>query len=192
MDRVADRYLASLEDLDRHVEAIAPAQWHDPTPCSAWDVRALVDHLVYETLWVPDLVSGMTLAEVGSRHEGDRLGSDPPAAWRAAAGRATAAVPRADPGVAVHTSGGELDLDEYLTQMLFDATIHGWDLATAIGGPHAIEPEVASDLLSWFAPQAARWEAAGALAPPVPVHGDAPAGERLLALTGRDPSNPLG
>ena len=46
-------------------EAITSDRWSDPTPCAEWDLRMLVDHLVYETLWVPDLVAGATLAEIG-------------------------------------------------------------------------------------------------------------------------------
>ena len=44
---------------------------------------------------------------------------------------------------------------EYLTQMLFDASIHGWDVAQAIGVAHEIPDEVARELYAWFAPQAA-------------------------------------
>lgn len=192
MRDVATRYLAALDEVDRHVQAIEPARWNDPTPCTEWDLRALVDHLVYETLWVPDLVRGMTLAEVGSRYEGDRLGVDAIGAWSAAKRAAVDAVSTSGLDVAVHTSGGQLTADEYLTQMLFDASIHGWDVAMAIGVGHSIPGDVASDLFEWFAPQARQWVEAGILAEPIDVGADADASTRLIALSGRDPASPLG
>lgn len=192
MQDVAARYLRALDEVDRHLATITSERWADPTPCTEWDLRALVDHLVYETLWVPDLVAGATLAQVGSRYEGDRLGDDPIGAWRAAKLATVQAVRTSGLDVSVHTSGGELTADEYLTQMLFDASIHGWDVAQAIGVAHGIPDEVARDLYAWFAPQAAGWVEAGILAPPVEVPEDADVSTRLVALSGRNPAAPLG
>lgn len=192
MQDVAARYLGALDGVDRHVRAITPDRWADPTPCTEWDLRALVDHLVYETLWVPDLVAGATLAEVGGRYEGDRLDGDPIGAWEAAKEAAVDGVRSSGLDVPVHTSGGELTADEYLTQMLFDASIHGWDVAQSIGVEHTIPDDAASDLHAWFAPQAAGWVDAGILAPPVEVPEDADPSTHLIALSGRNPAAPLG
>jgi uncharacterized protein (TIGR03086 family) len=187
MHDVRDRYVAALEEADRHVRRIGASQWTNATPCAEWDVRALLDHLVYETLWVPDLVAGATLEQVGDRYEGDRLGDDPAAAWAAAREAAIDGVRAAEPGVPVHTSAGEVTAGSYLTEMLFDATIHGWDLAQGIGVEHAIPDDVAADLVTWFAPQVERWLAAGAIAPPASAADDADAATRLIALSGRNP-----
>ena len=185
MRDVADRYLAALSELDRHMHDIPTDHWSSPTPCTEWDVRALVDHLVYETLWVPDLVAGATLADVGNRYEGDRLGDDPVAAWSSAKAAAAEGVSASALDVAVHTSGGQLTADEYLTQMLFDAAIHGWDLATSIGAVHTIPDDVARDLEAWFAPQVEQMVAARIIAEPVSVSSEADAATRLIALSGR-------
>ena len=187
MHDVHERYVAALEEADRHVGRIGPSQWTNATPCDAWDVRALLDHLVYETLWVPDLVAGATIEQVGDRYEGDRLGSDPAAAWAAARAAAIDGVRSAEPGVAVHTSAGEVTAESYLAEMLFDASIHGWDLAQGIGVEHSIPDDVAADLVTWFTPQVERWVAAGAIARPAPVPDDADAATKLIALSGRDP-----
>jgi uncharacterized protein (TIGR03086 family) len=143
-------------------------------------------------LWVPDLVAGATLPEVGSRYEGDRLGGDPIGAWEAAKEAAVDGVRSSGLDVPVHTSGGELTADEYLTQMLFDASIHGWDVAQSVGVEHTIPDDVARDLRAWSAPQVAGWVEAGILAPPVAVPEDADPSTHLIALSGRNPAAPLG
>ena len=60
---------------------IADDQWANPTPDTEWTVRDLVEHLVGEQLWVPLLLGGATIEEVGDRFDGDNLGDDPKTAW---------------------------------------------------------------------------------------------------------------
>jgi uncharacterized protein (TIGR03086 family) len=188
MDRLGPRYVAALDEIDEHVRAIGPDRWSNATPCTDWDVRALVDHIVYETLWVPDLLGGKTLGEVGDRYEGDRLGTDPVGAWTSAADAARGAVHRDETlSGTVHTSAGEVPAEGYMTEMLLDAVIHGWDVAQGIGVAHRIDPATAADLLTWFSPLAARMREAGSIAAPTPVAEDADEATRLIALSGRTP-----
>ena len=56
-----------------------------PSVCDEWDVRALVNHIVSGNLWVPELVGGKSIADVGDRLDGDVLGDDPVAAYDASA-----------------------------------------------------------------------------------------------------------
>lgn len=53
----------AAEGFGRHVHAITEAAWHDPTPCTDWDVRTLVNHVTVEQLWVPPLAGGSTVAD---------------------------------------------------------------------------------------------------------------------------------
>src|SRR5881392_1448554 len=83
------RAQARFNDL---VQQVKPDQWGDPTPCTDWNVRALVNHLVYEARWLPPLMAGKTIAEVGDAYEGDLLGDDPVSSYEDALRQATAAV----------------------------------------------------------------------------------------------------
>ena len=47
------------------VHSVRNDQWEAPTPCAAWDVYALVSHVVGENRWVPLLFAGRTVADVG-------------------------------------------------------------------------------------------------------------------------------
>lgn len=175
-----------LADFGTRVHAVPPDGWGRPTPCSEWDVRALVNHLAVEQLWVPPLLAGRTVAEVGDRFDGDLLGPDPAAAWDAAA--ATSASSFAGPGAldrTVRLSYGDRPAREYCREMVLDLAVHGWDLARAIGADERIDPDLVELAYEHLAPIAHLWQGAGVFGPPVPVADDADLQTRLLALTGR-------
>src|ERR671924_356790 len=74
---IREAYQRALAGFGQRVATVRADQWHNPTPCADWDVRALVNHLVYENRWVPELLAGRTVAQVGDAYEGDLLGEDP-------------------------------------------------------------------------------------------------------------------
>ena len=87
--------------------------WSNPTPCTDWDVRALVNHVVGEDRWTRPLVQGQTIAEVGDRLDGDLLGENPKGSALAAADEAlTAVAERLPAGGKVHLSFVEEDIAE--------------------------------------------------------------------------------
>jgi uncharacterized protein (TIGR03086 family) len=183
---VQDLHRRAAEDFGARVHAVGDDQWHLPTPCSDWDVRELVDHLVGEMRWMPPLLDGRTIAEVGDRLEGDQLGGDPKAAWDDAAKAAVEAV--GVPGAmerTVHLSFGDLPGAEYTRQLLADLLVHGWDLARAIGADERLDPELVEACAGWFAPMEEAYRGAGAIGPRAEVAPDADAQTRLLAMFGR-------
>jgi uncharacterized protein (TIGR03086 family) len=176
----------AAEGFDRRVAAIAPDQWNAPTPCTDWDVRTLVNHLVYEAKWAPDLFAGKTIEEVGDRYEGDQLGDDPVAAWRESNASARAAI--AEPGALeriVHLSFADLPGGEYLNQLTLDLAVHGWDLARAIGADETIEPVLVDAILPYIEANAELISGSGVFGERVPVGPDADDQTKLLGLLGR-------
>src|SRR2546428_95223 len=161
-------------------------QWSLPTPCIDWDVRALVNHLVYENLWTVPLMEGRTVEEVGDRFEGDVLGGDPKGTYASAAARAVAAVH--DEGAmerTVHLSFGDFSGSEYGMQLFADHLVHAWDLARAVGADERLDPELVDACVPWFASMEEPYRAAGAIGPRPEVGSDADAQGRLLAMFGR-------
>ena len=168
---------------------VGPGQWHDGTPCSQWDVRMLVHHLLYEQRWVPLLLEGLTIEQVGDRFQGDLLGEDT-SAWpgllASSIEQAHAAV--AQPGAldrTVHLSFGDTSGQEYVLQLTADLAIHAWDLARATGQDGTLDPGAVALLLPWAEANAGLLTASGMFGSPVHVGSDAPGDVRLLGLLGR-------
>ena len=189
---VTDLHRRSVEGFAARVDALdglSAEQWAGPTPCPDWDVRALLNHIVYEDLWTVPLMEGATIAEVGDRYEGDLLGADPLATARAACEMAvTAAASGVIAGQTVHLSFGDVPAEEYAHQLAADHIIHGWDLAVATGGDTSMDPEMVEALGAWFASNEAAYRGAGAIAER--PAGDGTPGDawaELLRAFGRDP-----
>lgn len=184
-DRV-ELHRRALERFGGLVHEVRDDQWSAPTPCSEWDVRELVNHLVVEQLWVPEMLAGRTIADVGDRYDGDQLGDDPGAAWDAAATHALEAF--GEPGAlsrTVHLSYGDVPAENYCREMTMDATVHSWDLARAIGADEQLDPDLVTDALVMVEPRVDAFGASGLFAPPIAVPSDADPQTRLLALLGR-------
>lgn len=183
-----DAFDTAFKEWDRLVHKVGDQQWDDPTPCTEWNVRDLVNHLVSEHLWAPHLLAGETLEEVGDRYDGDVVGDDPVAAWERAGTASYAAFHRKGALRGdVHVTGGKTPAEEYAWQMTTDLTVHGWDLARAIQVPSRMHDELADAVYQHIAPQAESWHEAGIFDPPVPVPDDAVPQDRLVALLGRRP-----
>ncbi|MEV7774633.1 TIGR03086 family metal-binding protein [Kitasatospora sp. NPDC086791] len=183
--RTGTPYPEALTAFDERVRLIAPGQWDSPTPCTDWSVRDLVNHLTGEQLWVPDLLMGATIGEVGSRFDGDVLGADPVAAWTdaAEAARRAWAVPGAA-DLTVHLSFGDVSGQYYLDQLTTDLVIHTWDLAEGIGRRTRLPAELVDFALGEISGYG-DLSGSGLFDPPLPTPEDADPQTRLLALTGR-------
>ena len=185
-DGTRDLYARALKQFGEKVHAVREDQWANATPCSEWDVRALVNHLVNENLWVPPLLEGRTIEEVGDRFDGDQLGTDPGAAWEASADGALAAV--ADPDAmlrTVHLSYGDRPAGDYVNEMFIDLAIHGWDLARGIRADEAIDPEFVDVLYARAAPMEDDLKSYGVYGGRVTPPEAADAQTKLLAIFGR-------
>ncbi len=186
-------YQRTLDWWVSRVDAIGEGQWSDPTPCTHWSVRDLVNHVVSEDRWAAPLLEGATIEEVGDRFDGDLLGADPVRAAHAAAEQAGAsAAERLPGGGLVHLSYGEEDMEEYARQLCADHLIHGWDLAAAIGADRTMDPELVADVAAWFVDREELYRAGGAVAAHATDIGDAQTD--LLAAFGRSGSwtSPVG
>jgi uncharacterized protein (TIGR03086 family) len=184
-----EQYRRSVAGFTERLSQIRPDQWSAPTPCTDWDVRGLVNHIINEERWMPPLFGGATIEEVGDRFDGDLLGDDPVGNAASAAQEADAAV--AAPGAlerTVHLSFGEVPATDYLRQLLADHLLHSWDLAAAIGADRTLDAEVVRECARWYADQEEAYRGSGAVGPRVDVPASATEQDRLIGAFGRDPA----
>jgi len=159
-----------------------------PTPCTRWDVRALLNHLVGAVGFLAKVAAGEPSApDAHGWTRIDFIGSDPAAAFAGAAERALAAwrTPGAMDRQCVMPFGVEPGR-RVAQRGLTDAVVHGWDLSRAIGENADIPDELAEPL--WDIDQALVDDSlrGGPFAPPVPFTGGTMS-DRLMAFLGRQP-----
>ncbi len=182
----------AIELTGRVVAGVRPQQWSWPTPCTEWNVRQLVDHLVLGQQLFARVLGGEPFEQAfpAVRAVPDRLGSDPAATYDAsgrdlvAAFAARGALERTV-RVPFGTVPGAVALHLRITESL----VHGWDLATALGVPFdppaaLVEQELAfsAPLLAQVPPERHVFAASRSAA-----DGARPI-ERLVALLGRQPA----
>jgi uncharacterized protein (TIGR03086 family) len=174
----------AADAFGRTVHRVPAGAWGNGTPCSDWSVRELVNHLVGEHLWVPPLLAGKTLDDVGDDFDGDVLGDDPVAAWDAAIEASLAAWSDVAPDAPVHLSVGPTPAGEYANQMLLDLVVHNWDLARGAGLDDTLDPGLVEAVREYVGEQQDElWP--GMFAAPVPVPDGADPQTELLARLGR-------
>jgi uncharacterized protein (TIGR03086 family) len=185
-DDIRELFRRACDGFGDKVRETGDDQWRLPTPCTEWDVRALVNHLVSENRWIPPILRGKTIEEVGDRFDGDIVGQEPKATWDEAAEDAKASV--FEDGAmqrTVHLSFGDHSGEDYISQVFCDLVIHGWDLARGIGADEAIDPELLDACDRIGTPMVMEWKTYGAFGPDVTPPPGAGRQTRLLAAYGR-------
>jgi len=179
----------AIDGFGKRLDMVDATRWNAPTPCTEWNTRTLVNHVAAELLWVPELLDGKTIAEVGDRFDGDLLGDDPVATWRSAAAEALAAGSLAGAQErTVHLSFGDFPGSEYLGQVTCDVLVHSWDLARALAVDDRLDATLVEFVDGFLSPQIDAWRSAGVFGPAVDPDAYADAQARLLAKTGRSPN----
>ena len=174
------------------VKATPVGKLDAPTPCTEWDVRGLLNHVV-GTLWLAEGLFADQMPRYpmapGGLPPADLVGEDPSAAYAEAAAAALAAASAGDTLTRVHlTPLGEMPGPALAGFTTLDVLVHGWDLAMAAGQPADLDGRLAAHTLAFAEQALATGESrAGRIGPALPVAGDAPVTQRLVAFLGRQP-----
>jgi uncharacterized protein (TIGR03086 family) len=177
-----DRFLLASEGFERHLRAVPPDGWDAPTPCTAWDVRALVNHMTRGNL---NYVGLLRLAA----RDADALGDDPVTAFTGSVEACAAAFAEAGAlDLVVDYPLGKLTGRRALAVRTTDSTVHTWDLARALGADETLDP----GLVAWIDENHDDIFAGLELNPrvfadPPPSAPGASRQDRLLTRFGRDP-----
>lgn len=168
-----DQLARALDQAGRALDAVSADNLDHATPCSAWTVRQLADHVASDPV---------RMTQMG---RGEKVDFD------------------ADPGIAegewppVFRAGAE----ELLAQMrdlpedkqgsagfwIAEFAVHSWDLAQGTGADVALDDSIAEAGLAAMQGGLTEDRRGAAFGPEVSAPAGAGAYERLVAFSGRDP-----
>lgn len=137
------------DEFARRLRLVGPDDWRRSTPCSEWDVRALVNHVVGANVRYQLLLHGAPTEQVEASRAIDHLGDDALASFVGTADgvvgcfREDGALKRIG-----HHATGDRTGRELLSMRILDVAIHGWDLARAIGADENLDDDVVAFLLA--------------------------------------------
>ncbi|MFA1548906.1 TIGR03086 family metal-binding protein [Actinomadura chokoriensis] len=187
LEPAAQRMATLLANIPDHLLA-------NPTPCADTALGALIDH-----------VNGLTLAFTwAAAKKSPDGGSQPPSAdasrlppdWRTLVPErldALTAAWRSPDAWSGMTAAGGIDLpgEQAGRVAMNELVVHGWDIARATGQPYEVGADEIESCLAFVSPTVEQSDGKGVpglFGPAVSIPDDAPALDRLIALTGRDPS----
>ena len=174
------------DQLRRIISHVRPDQAGLPTPCSDFDVRALVNHIVYDVQTFTAMISG---GQRGSP-DADLIGDDWLAAYRSSADALLSAWRTRGTGGTLTSRLGELPATWALGQHASNLTVHAWDVAQATGQSTELEPALAEEALAWGRENLKPQFRGAAFGLEVRVPENAPVYDRLAGFFGRTPGRP--
>jgi uncharacterized protein (TIGR03086 family) len=159
-----------------------------PTPCTDWDLRTLLNHMILWTSYsaerraygesvAEELMSKDFTAEPGYAQ-----------AYQAQLAKAVDAwsKPEAWAGDR-NVMGSATPAADIAAMLIAEMVLHGWDIAEATGQDYRCDDAVARNVLKTVEAQGELFRQYQGFAAIVPVPDDATAFDRALALSGRDP-----
>ena len=194
MDEPLPAFLAAQKVFTEVVHAVGEGDWHAPTPDTEWDVAALVGHMIEEHRWAAPLLHGQDLESAAKVVEGSRslpvdggVGANLAQEWDEAATASAEAF--SAPGALdrdVELSRGATPVRTYLEEMIFDLTVHSWDLGSAIGYSRQLPDELVLPVYERVS-NVINASPSELFDRPVDVADDASMIDKLIAATGRKP-----
>ena len=173
----------------RTVANVDAGQFGRPTPCTDWDVRTLLNHLI---VWTSYSLEARAHGNSVGQDVIDRdFAADPgfAADYRAQLDRALAAW--SDPvrweGL-LNVMGSPTPAADVAALNIAEMVLHGWDLAAATGQAYKVSEPAAAAALRAVEANAELFRQYKGFAEPVQVPPGASVLDRVLAVSGRDPA----
>jgi len=189
-DHALNRIIAQIRD-DQWLMPIPPDFHRRPTPHTP-TLREIINYLAYDDAWVPDILAGRTMDEVGrDKFDGDLLGEDPKASFATLVEKACAAAQALEPadlGRTVHLSFGDFTTADYFQQINGFRMLRSVDIGRVIDIKPNLPDALVQGVWDEISPRAEQLRKIGVFPQEVPVAPEAPLLQRLLGITGRQPT----
>ena len=182
MNGLVERHRRACDGFGRVADVLRDDQWDARTPCTDWDARAVVEHVI-------GFHEFLLLRPLGLRAQRPKTG--PAARWHATAAALFDAL-GAEEALDRETSlpgGGTSSPRTMLGALTVDVLVHTWDLARAGGIDPELDPGAcAAAYDAVVATGIGAGPASDLYAAAVSVPGTPDAVTRLVARCGRDPA----
>lgn len=199
-----ETFIRADQELRKAIDQIKDEQWDMPLPedfptngDEKYTMRQILTYQAYDEAWIPDIMAGKSVSEVGENAFGGRfdntlLGENPAADFGKLVDKAIAAVEAIEESDldtrTVHYSYGDFPLREALWHAIVFRAMRAHDVAKAIGIDSDLPDDLVQAVWEIVEPHAEEWRAQGVFGPKIEVADDAKLQDRLLGITGRKPS----
>ena len=185
-----EMFLQADAALRSVIDQITPAQFDQPAPAE-WSrtenptLRDILAAHAQDEAWLPAVLKGKTIEEVGDTYRGDLLGDDPVGQYDSI-NEATTRVVNGDldPDKMVHLSYGDYPLAEALQHCALYRAFQAWSIAHHIGLDYSLPGDLVENLWEQIAPDIEMWRGFGVFPPEVPVPSGANREVQLLGKAG--------
>lgn len=182
MQELQELFVRVNQHFAELVESIDEEQWGLRVPSTPeWTVQQLVGHVYDNNMATCNALGGVDTL----KHDIDNEPLDALSGSAEAAERAVLAF--ADYDIDVPGPFGDMPAEDFLKLMIAERTLHGWDLANAIGADTELDEEAAQVVYDFLLPQVDDLREKGVFGPEVAVPESASLQDKLLGLTGRQP-----
>jgi uncharacterized protein (TIGR03086 family) len=155
-----------------------------PTPCSAWDLGTLLDHLSDSIAVLGETIDPAGVNAAPAAPQPGR-GYDPVTHLRGQATRLLASYPTRSANRMVAIADREITANVVAATAAIEMTVHGWDIFAACGISRPVPPDLAAALLPAAALLITPRTRPGLFADPVRLPGPASPGDQFVAFLGR-------
>ena len=181
MPNPVELYGEVVKNTKQIITNVRPDQTGASTPCSEWDVKALIDHMIGGTLFFAGMFAGK---------EPEKPSGNGDLADIYQSGTEKVLEGAQKPGAlekSYQTPFGEMSGGEFMYGAFMDNLVHGWDLAKATGQNTDLSEAHAQVCYQAFAPMMDGFRQAGAFGPEVSVPDNASIQHKMLGMMGRQP-----
>ena len=177
------------------VANVEQSQAQDPTPCSQWDVRGLLNHLIGGLEFTAGCIAGSPPDIRPSEADSSYLDEPDVAvlveAYHTLLDRVlqSGSEPGALDGIVSTPNFGEMPVGQIFVGTTMDQFIHGWDLAKATGQDTSLDADLVEFAYGMLVSGgfANMGRQAGFIGPEIAVPDSSSAQDKLIAYMGRQP-----
>lgn len=173
------QFVKSVYGFDHVIRSVKPEQWSATSPCEGWTAADVATHAAGVLNMVQTTASGTPAAPASD---------DIHAAWAQARDGVISALDQ--PGVlkkVVASPFGEMPVDNLIGILFADTLTHTWDLARAVGGDEALDPDLVAAADATLRPVVDGFRGPTTFGPAVAASDSDTPQQRFLKVLGRKP-----